>query len=317
MLENFGKVMARPIALLMFALVSLLAGPAVGQTNPTIRIATTPIDLGAQALYANDLGFFKRAGLDVELSVLTSGSVVASAVSGGSIDIGQANIVALAAAHGNGLPFVIVAPAGYYTSKAPTTQLVVAATSHITSAKELDGKKIDVTALNDLNWVGIQSWLTQNGAMPDSVKYIEVPQSAVCNILTSGRADAGILSEPYLSYALENQCRVLAPTHDAIAKEFLVGAWFSTTAWAQAHPDLVNRFRAVMRETARWANTHHDESSKILEKYMKLTSAPGMKRVPFAETIDRVQVQKLIDMAAKYGALKSTFPAADLLLPDR
>ena len=298
------------------ALASLLAGPLGAQSNATIRIATTPIDLGAQALYANDLGFFKRAGLDVELSVLTSGSVVASAVAGGSIDIGQANIVALAAAHASGLPFAIVAPAGYYTSKAPTTELVVAATSHISSAKDLDGKAIAVTALKDLNWVGIQSWLAQGGAALDSVKYVEVPQSAVCAALTSGRADAGVLSEPYLSYALEGQCRVLAPTHDAIAKEFLVGAWFSTTAWAQAHPDLVARFRAVMRETARWANSHHAESSKILEKYMKLTAAPGMRRVPFAETIDRAQVQSLIDMAAKYGALKSSFPAAELLLPN-
>jgi ABC-type nitrate/sulfonate/bicarbonate transport system substrate-binding protein len=314
MLTPFRYV--RAIATVTVAVVALLGGTAGAQTNPTIRIATTPIDLGAQALYANDLGFFKRAGLNVELSVLTSGSVVASAVSGGSIDIGQANIVALAAAHVNGLPFVVVAPAGYYTSKAPTTQLVVAANSHVTTPKELDGKTIAVTALKDLNWVGIQSWLAQGGATLDSVKYIEVPQSAVCNVLTSGRADAGILSEPYLSYALESQCKVLASTHDAIAKEFLVGAWFSTTSWAQAHPDLVSRFRAVMRETARWANTHHEESSKILEKYMKLTSAPGMKRVPFAETIDRAQVQSLIDIAAKYGALKSSFPAAELLLPD-
>lgn len=41
-----------------------------------------------------------------------------------------------------------------------------------------------------------------------------------------------------------------------------------------------------MRETARWANTHHDESAKILEKYMKITASPEMKRLPFAETID-------------------------------
>jgi NitT/TauT family transport system substrate-binding protein len=308
--------MYRLSAVILFVLLAMLPGVADAQTNPTIRIATTPIDLGAQALYANDLGFFKRAGLNVELSVLTSGSVVASAVSGGSIDIGQANIVALAAAHVNGLPFVIVAPAGYYTSKAPTTELVVAATSHVNSARDLNGKTIAVTALKDLNWVGIQSWLTQNGATADSVKYIEVPQSAVCNVLTSGRADAGILSEPYLSYALESQCRVLAPTHDAIAKEFLVGAWFSTTSWAQAHPDLVSRFRAVMSETARWANTHHAESQKILENYMKLTAAPGMRRVPFAETIDRAQLQTLIGTAAKYGALKASFPAAELLLPE-
>ena len=117
---------AKVTAAVVMAVVALFAAPAHPQANATLRIATTPIDLGAQALYANDLGFFKRAGLDVDLSVLTSGSVVASAVAGGSIDIGQANIVALAAAHASGLPFAIVAPAGYYTSKAPTTELVVA-----------------------------------------------------------------------------------------------------------------------------------------------------------------------------------------------
>jgi len=302
---------------LVLAIALVIAGcvPATAQSNQTIHIATTPIDLGAEALYANDLGFFKRAGLDVDLSVLSAGSVVASAVAGGSIDIGQSNIVALAAAHVNGLPFVIVAPAGYYSSKAPTTALLVAASSPVKTAKDLDGKVIAVTALRDLNWTGIQSWLAHNGADLESIKYIEVPQTAVCNVLTSGRADAGILSEPYLSFALAGDCRVLAPTHDAIAKEFLVGAWFSTSAWALAHPDAVRNVRAVMVETARWANTHHAESEAILEKYTHITAPPGMKRVPFAETIDRSQVQTVIDTAAKYGALKAAFPAAELLLP--
>jgi ABC-type nitrate/sulfonate/bicarbonate transport system substrate-binding protein len=288
---------------------------AQAQTNPTIRIGTTPIDLGAEALYADDLGFFKAAGLNVELSVLVSGSVVAAAVSGGSIDIGQSNIVALAAAHANGLPFVIVAPAGYYTSAAPTTVLMTAAASPVRTAKDLDGKTVAVTALKDLNWVGIQSWLTHGGADVASVKFIEIPQSAACNVVTSGRAEAAIISEPYLSFALVNGCRTLAQTHDAIAKQFLVGAWFSTTAWAQAHPDEIRRFRAVMVETARWAKTHHAESAKILEKYTHLATPPGMRRVPFAERAEAGQIQPVIDAAAKYGALKSGFPAAELLLP--
>jgi NitT/TauT family transport system substrate-binding protein len=307
-------VPVRARAFVLALLLATIAAPAGAQPEPTIRIATTPIDLGAEALYANDLGFFKRAGLDVDISVLTSGAVVASAVSGGSIDIGQSNIVALAAAHINGLPFVIVAPAGSYTSKGPTTALVVAANSPIVSAKDLDGKTIAGAALKDLSWVGVQAWLDQNGAALDTVRYIEIPATAICSALNAGRADAAILSEPYLSAALANHCRVLAPTHDAIAKDFVVGAWFSTTAWAQAHPDLVARFQAVMRETARWANTHHDESAKILEKYTKLASPPGMKRVPFAETIDRPQLQHLIDLAAKYGAITFDFPAGELLL---
>ncbi len=292
-------------------LVALAAASA--QTPATIRIATTPIDLGAEALYANDLGFFKKAGLDVELSILASGSVVASAVSGGSVDIGQANIVSLASAHAAGLPFVIVGPAGYYTTKGPTTELMTATGSPVHTAKDLDGKTIAVSALRDLNWVGIQSWLTSNGADVASVKFVEVPMPAACTAVTAGRAAAAVISEPYLTFALSNGCRHLAPTHDAIAKQFLVGAWFSTTGWAQTHVDEVRRFRAVLVETARWANAHHAESAKILERYTKLASPPGMRRVPFAESAEPAEIQPVIDAAAKYGVLKAPFPAADLL----
>jgi len=304
--------------LMVFAAV-LIAACAFGlsasqaQTTPKIRVATTPIDLGAEALYAAELGLFKKAGLDVDLGVLTNGTAVAAAVSGGSIDIGQSNLVALADAHGKGFPFVVVAPAGYYSSKAPTTIMITAANSPIKTAKDLDGKVVTVVALRDITQVGASSWLVQNGADLSSVKFVEVPQPAVCTAITAGRADAGVVSEPFQSVALANGCRVLAACHDTIGKEFLVGAWFSTNAWADAHPDLVKRFRAVIVETARWANTHREESAKILEKYTKLALPPQMKRVVFAEKSDPAQMQPLINAAAKYGALKAPFPAADLL----
>jgi NitT/TauT family transport system substrate-binding protein len=292
-----------------------LAAGAQAQTTTPIRIATTPIDLGAEVLYAADLGFFKKAGLDVELNLLASGSTVAAAVAGGSIDIGQSNIVALATAHVAGLPFVIIAPAGYYTSAGPTTELVTAANSPVTGAKDLNGKVIAVTALKDLNWVSIQSWLTRGGADLPSIKYVEVQQPAACSVVTSGRAAAAIVSEPYLSFALrDGGCRVLAPTHDAIAKQFLVGAWFSTTAWAQTHPDAIRRFREVMIETARWAPAHHAESERILERYTHLKAPPEMKRVPFALHAEAAQIQPVLDAAAKFGVF-APIPAAELLLP--
>jgi len=300
---------------LVTLLISVLAcvGAADAQNGPKIKVATTPIDLGAEALYANDLGLFKKAGLDVDVTVLTSGTAVAAAVAGGSIDIGQANLVSLASAHAGGLPFVVVAPAGYYTSKAPTTVLIAAANSPLKNAKDLNGKTIAVVALRDITQVGASSWLVQNGADLSSVKFIEAPQPAVCTAITAGRADAGVVSEPYLSIALTNGCRILAACHDSIAKDFLVGAWFSTGTWADEHQDAVRRFRAVIAETARWANAHHDESARILEKYTKLSLPPGMKRVPFAEKTDPAQMQPLIDAAAKYGTLKAPFPAAELL----
>ena len=287
-------------------------GPSSKSSTP-LRVATTPIDLGAEVLYALDQGFFKEAGLDVDATVLANGAAVAAAVASGAADIGEANLVSLASAHGNGIPFVVLAPAGNYTSKGPTTVMVTAKSSTFKTAKDLDGKIIGVVAVKDITQIGASAWIDKTGGNLASVKFIEIPQSAMCNAVTSGRVDAGVVSEPFLSIALSNGCRVLVACHDSIAKDFLVGAWFANSAWATEHADQVTRFRAVIAKTARWANAHHSESQKILEKYTKATIPAGMMRVPFPETLDAAQMQPLISAAAKYGATKADFPARDLL----
>ena len=298
-------------ALALAAAVSALAADA--QAVAPLRVSTTPIDLGAEVLYANDQGFFRDAGLDVDVTVLANGAAVAASVASGAEDIGEANLVSLASAHGNGIPFVVLAPAGNYTSKAPTTVMITAKSSPLNAAKELDGKTVGVVAVKDITQIGASSWIDKTGGNLASVKFIEIPQSAMCNAITSGRIDAGVVSEPFLSIALANGCRVLAACHDSIAKDFLVGAWFADSGWANAHADQVQRFRAVIAKTARWANTHHAESQRILEKYTKASIPAGMTRVPFPDTLDVAQMQPLISAAAHYGASKTDFPAKDLL----
>jgi NitT/TauT family transport system substrate-binding protein len=283
------------------------------QGSAPLHVSTTPIDLGAEVLYANDLGYFRDAGLDVDVTVLANGAAVAASVASGADDIGEANLVSLASAHANGIPFVVVAPAGNYTSKAPTTVAITAKTSPIKNAKDLDGKTVGVVAVKDITQIGISSWIDKTGGNLASVKFVEIPQSAMCTAITAGRVEAGVVSEPFLSIALAGGCRVLAACHDSIAKDFLVGAWFADAAWAKEHPDQVQRFAAAIARTARWANAHHAESKAILEKYTKATIPAGMTRVPFPDTLDLVQMQPLITAAARYGASKSDFPAKDLL----
>ena len=62
-------------------LVGALCAPTVADPPlVTLKVATTPIDIGAQALWAKDQGFFKKAGLDVEVSLISNGAAIASAV---------------------------------------------------------------------------------------------------------------------------------------------------------------------------------------------------------------------------------------------
>ncbi|HXF33176.1 MAG TPA: ABC transporter substrate-binding protein [Candidatus Acidoferrales bacterium] len=229
------------VAIGLFLLTGNVCGFAQGTT---IRVATTPNDSGAEAFYAADIGFFKKAGLDVEVIAISNASLIHAGVVSGSI-----------------------------------------------------------------------AWIDKNGGDAKTIKFVELPDSAAAPAVAGGRVDAASVAEPFLDEALKLETRVLAPTYSAIANEFMIGAWFSTLDYAKAHPDVIRKFGTVMLETARWANKNQGRSARILEKYAKVRVSPTMARVGYAERLTPSQIQPLIDAAARYGTIKNSFPAADLLAP--
>ena len=124
--------------------------PLRAQALTKVRAVGIPIDVSGAIYYAVDLGIFEKVGLDVDLTSMGSGAAVAPAVAGGTADIGSSNFISLAQGHERGIPFLMVAPSGEYTSKSPSTELVVAKDSAIKTAKDLTGKIVAVTSLNNI-----------------------------------------------------------------------------------------------------------------------------------------------------------------------
>ncbi len=210
-----------------------------------------------------------------------------------------------------------MAPAGSYSSKAPTTALIVAKNSPIKTAKDLNGKIIAGNGLKNITQVGAFAWMDKNGGDASSTKFVEMAFTDMPGALTQGRIDAAVIAEPELSTALaKGDVRVLGNCYDGIAKDFMIGAWFTTGSWAKAHPDLVKRFSKAMSQTADWANKNQAASAVLLTKYTKIEVAPGMKRTVYADKLEPALVQPLIDASAKYGVTKATFPAATIIDPN-
>ena len=296
------------------AVLAALAAPARTQTN-TVSVVTPPVDSAAEIFFAKDMGFFAKQGLEVVIQPGTNGSAMASAVSTDAVDIGYSDLVTLAKAHLKGIQFVAVAPAALWTSAAPVAGLVVPASSPIKSAKDLAGKVIAIPGLATLAEYSPRAWIDQNGGDATTAKFIEMPYSTMPAALTAGRIDAAYISEPFLAI-VKNNVRILGYPHNAVARQFLQSAWFTTPQWAKDHPDLVRRFAAALHETALWANQRGNQtkSAEILAKYSKadLATVMAMERARFAETLTAASIQPAIDVSAKYGNFES-FPA-DVLI---
>jgi NitT/TauT family transport system substrate-binding protein len=305
------NVMLRALAIV--AVAALCAPPASAADPVNVSIALIPSESAAQAYYAQDLGYFKAAGLNVTLTPMAASPPIISAVASGAVDVGNSVVGSVVAARSRGIPVKFFAAAGLYTSTAPTARLVGLKGTAYHTGPDLAGKTIAVTGLADLTFYATKQWVEATGGNPNNMKFIELPEPEMLPALKEHRIDAGILIEPFISSALDDTVSI-APIDDYVAKRFLATGWIASDAWLAAHPDVAQKFAAVMKQTADWANGHHAESAAILLKYTKMTPdvVARMQRATYGTALDPGLLQPVIDNAAKYGSFPRPVTAAEL-----
>jgi NitT/TauT family transport system substrate-binding protein len=308
-----GLTRRRALALLGGA-PALHALPAVAQTAQTIRICGFNVDTYAEPYYAIEQGFLAKTGITLDVVYLPNAGGIAQAATAGVIDVGMCDPIQVANPHLAGVPLAFFGGSALYTSDAPTTLLVVDKNAAYRQAKDFEGQAIAVVALGSISSLSVREWLQQNGADQSKVRLIELPFAAMVAALGRGTIAAALLAEPFLS-AGRNDVRPLAKTFDAIAKSFLISSFFAQRDWIAKNRDLARRFLAVMYDTARWANSHRNESAPILAKYSKLDleRIRTMTRVSYTTTFDASLLQPVLDIAYKYKQLDRPVPAKDII----
>jgi NitT/TauT family transport system substrate-binding protein len=283
-----------------------------------LEVAGVPEDSITPALYALQSGIFKKNGIDVHLSAERSGPAIVAGVAGGAYQIGKSSITPLILAHAKGLPFVIVAPAGVYSPAAQIDGMFVRADSPIKTGADLNGKTFGVYGIGDIYTISARAWMEKSGGDPATIKFVELPISAMVDAIAAGRVDAGAMNEPAVEVALSNpKLKLLAHPFTAVAPRFLYTAWFASTAYASTHRKELDAFARSIREAATYCNAHHDQTVDLISQFTAVDPAiiRKMTRVEQGTVSDPAIVQPVIDETAKAKAIPTAFAAADLFLP--
>jgi NitT/TauT family transport system substrate-binding protein len=295
------------------AALPLLRAPAAAQSDMTIRIAYIPFEASAQLFYAQELGLWSKAGLNVQLQPNPFGAAIAAAVASGAIDIGYATVMTLASAHAKKLPFTILAAANAFDVSQPPGGMLMSASKDVRKGVDLNGKIIGSPGLNTLGEYGVRAWVDAGGGDATTLKFVELPFSEMPAALASGRIDAAFVAEPFVGPA-KKVAHTVGVEFDAIANSFLVAGWFTSTDWAKSHQRAIALFAQSMRDAADWSQKNPALCPPILAKYLKMDVAvvAASPRTYFAKAIDPAAVQTGIDLTAKYAKFP-TFPAAELI----
>lgn len=312
---NRASFIARSAALSVSAALvpsALRAAPA--DAPATINVGALPLDTIGTVYYAQDLGYFKDAGLTVNIQTMPGGPQAAAAVAGGAVDVSVGPITVIALGYLHGVDFKFIAPAAVITGKTFTDPLMVAIDSPIHTGADLNGKTIGISGLKSMQQVSAMAWVDTHGGDAKTLKFIEIPFPQMGAALAQHRVDAVTSVEPFAT-SFKGVARSLGNAPDGIAPVFMELGYYAGPAWLQANAATATRFVNVLRQAAVWANAHRKESADILVRYAKLDPdvASSMARATYGTTLSAAMIQPVIDASVKYGVLDKTFPASELI----
>jgi hypothetical protein len=176
-----------------FAVLALASGAATAKV--TIAIGGAACLCYLPTVLAEQLGEYKKAGVEIELINFKGGSQALTAVIGGSADVVSGyydHCVNLAAKNQNLQAFVVY-------DRYPGLVLGVSPrhTTEINSVRDIAGKKVGVSAPGSSTDFFLKYLLAKSGVAPDSVAVIGIGLDATAVVaMEQGTVDAAVMLDP-------------------------------------------------------------------------------------------------------------------------
>jgi NitT/TauT family transport system substrate-binding protein len=256
--------MFRRLCVALGALV-LASGAALAQTKVAIAVGGAGCLCYLPTVLAQQLGEYKKNGLDVELINFKGGSQALTAVLGGSADVVSGyfdHCVNLAAKNQALEAFVVY-------DRYPGLALVVAPKqTAIASIKDLAGKKVGVSAPGSSTDFFLKYLLKKHGLDPASAAVIGVGLGATAvAAMQQGQIDAAVMLDPsvtvlqgaYKDLKILADTRTQKDTLEVFGGEYPGGALYTTVAWIKSHEKEVQALTNAILNTLAWIHSHTPE----------------------------------------------------------
>jgi NitT/TauT family transport system substrate-binding protein len=271
----------------------------------------------APMFVAMERGFFKAAGLELETLPMAGGAVIVQGVTSGDLQIGWTNVISLYQAHVEGFDFKFIAGGATNVKGTNDTHaLLVAKSSPINSAKDLEGKTVAVNTLNNIVHLMAMAWLDKNGASSAKVKFVEIPFPQMEAALLAGKIDAASAHEPFPSAALaKGVVRVLANPWSGVIGKFLIASWFASEKWLQKNKQTAQAFIAALNRGIDAVGADPKGSRDAIAKWTGLKpDLAGKIPLPvFERGVSEKDLQVTIDLTQKYKLIPRAFKARDVI----
>jgi NitT/TauT family transport system substrate-binding protein len=242
-------------------LLAMHAVPAVADTTLTVGKANATSDAIIPVNVGDQLGIFKKHGLDLKITDFGGGGKSAQAMAADAIDIedGAGTEMAFVA---KGAPMLAVCES---TGPAPFLGIGVPWDSPVKSLADLKGKLIAVSSPGSLSEWSAHELARTQGWGPDGVKTVAIGGTTAATLsgFRTHQFDAEIGGASQFFAFEEDQGGRFLTSVASYEGNVASGALFASNKLIASNPDAVRAFVAAWLETVDYMRAHKAETVKI------------------------------------------------------
>jgi NitT/TauT family transport system substrate-binding protein len=229
---------------------------AQGAEKVTVRLDWTPWGVHAPFHLAAQKGWFRAAGLDVELEDGNGSVTTVQIVGQGRFDVGHASLAPMMIARDKGLPVRAIAN----FARKSDVGLLVPQGSGITSPKQLAGKKLVFTA-GSLEAPFLDAFLATGGLKRDQLELLNVDAAAKTSTYLTGRADGVFSTVPFVVPIVAANRPADAILFADYGLEFPSFGLFATEDKIKQRGPALGKFASVVSGTWRYIYEGHEDEA--------------------------------------------------------
>jgi NitT/TauT family transport system substrate-binding protein len=248
-------------ALFVVAQAAAMMGSALADTTLVVGKASATADTVIAVNVGDQLGIFKKHGLDLKIVDFTGGGKMMQAMSAGSLDIadGAGTEMAFTA---KGVPMLAVCE---NATSLPWFSIGVPWDSPIRTKEELKGKKVGVSTAGSLTEWLAEELARKEGWGPDAIETVAIGSDpgASAAAFKQHLIDAYIGgTTTFLAMAERKIGRVLVPVSD-YEGNIASGTLFASNHLIETNPEALRAFLDAWLDTTGFMRTHKEETVKI------------------------------------------------------
>ncbi|MFF7638964.1 ABC transporter substrate-binding protein [Streptomyces canus] len=319
-----AAVAASVLAVLALGATSACSGNSSASTGgsgstPTVKLMAGGLDKQIYLPYqlAQQLGYYKKYGVNVELSTEQDGGVGAEdAMASGQVDMAGAWYV-------HTIDFQVKGKAVeslVQLSGAPGEREMCVPKSGVHSGADFKGKTLGVTDIGSGTDTLTQFIGAQKGVKANQFSRIGVSQgSTAIAALQNGKTACVMTTQPTVA-AIEKKgigTSAIDLATTAGAKKALGGTWpaatvLAQTSWVNSHKDAAQKVVDALVATMHWINTHSaaDIANKLPQSYV---SNQLVTKADYIKALDQDKGQFLPDGIMPAGGPKTVLATEELV----